>query len=139
MRPRWLLEEIGANYELVLIDLQNKQQKSIEYLKLNPNGHVPTLVDGDLIIHATTAITLYIADKFIERGLAPAFGSKDRGRYYQLIVYASYLERHIKRYAMLRSVQLIGEELIRRKSESLDEIITMTAEISRLLVQNEYL
>jgi glutathione S-transferase len=139
VRPRWILEELGANYELVLIDLQNKQQKSPEYLKINPNGHVPTLVDEDLVIYETTAITLYIADKFIERGLAPAFGSKDRGRYYQLMVYASSLERHIKRYAMLRSFQIVDEELVRRKSESLDEIRTITAEISRILDQNEYL
>ncbi|MCX6118116.1 MAG: glutathione S-transferase [Proteobacteria bacterium] len=67
VRPRWLLEEIGANYELVSIDLKNRQQKSPEYLEVNPNGHVPTLVDGDLVIYEATAITMYIASLSGER------------------------------------------------------------------------
>lgn len=88
IRPRWLLEEIGAPYELRLIDLQRGDQKRPDYLRLNPNGAVPTLVDGDLVLWESAAICQYLTDKFPDKGLAPAVGTPERGKYYQWIHYA---------------------------------------------------
>lgn len=88
VRARWMLEEIGAPYELVRLDLSAREQKNPEYLKLNPNGTVPTLVDDDLILYESAAIVQYLADKFPEKHLAPAVGTAARGRYYQWIHYA---------------------------------------------------
>ncbi len=51
LAPHMVLQEIGAKYELVLLDRDKQQHKSPEYLKLNPHGRVPTLVDGDLVIY----------------------------------------------------------------------------------------
>jgi glutathione S-transferase len=44
-------------------------QKAPEFLRLNPAGKVPVLVDGDLVIPESAAIILYLADKFPEKGL----------------------------------------------------------------------
>jgi glutathione S-transferase len=88
VRPRWLLEEIGAPYEIVRVSLTNGEQKKPEYLKLNPNGSVPTLADGDLVIYESAAICQYLADKFPEKRLAPPVGTPARGLYYQWIHYA---------------------------------------------------
>ena len=88
VRPRWLLEELGAPYEIVPINLQAGDQKKPEYLKLNPNGAVPTLVDGDLVLFESAAICQYLADKFPDKHLAPAVGTPARGLYYQWIHYA---------------------------------------------------
>ena len=88
VRPRWLLEEIGAPYELKVISLDAGDQKAPAYLRLNPNGTVPTLVDGDLVLWESAAICQYLADKFPEKGLAPAVGTPERGKYYQWIHYA---------------------------------------------------
>jgi glutathione S-transferase len=87
-RPRWLLEEIGAPYELVRLDFQKGEQKSPEYLKVNPNGAVPALQDGDLTMWESGAICQYLADKFPDKRLAPPVGTPARGLYYQWIHYA---------------------------------------------------
>lgn len=87
-RPRWMLEEIGAPYEVKRLDLQAGDQKKPEYLKLNPNGAVPTLVDGDLVLFESAAICQYLADKFPEKRLAPPVGTPERGKYYQWVHYA---------------------------------------------------
>ena len=88
IRPRWLLEELGVPYELKVVSLQAGDQKKPEYLKLNPNGTVPTLVDGDLVLFESAAICQYLADKYPDKKLAPAVGTPERGKYYQWIHYA---------------------------------------------------
>jgi glutathione S-transferase len=87
-RPRWLLEELGVPYEVVRVDLQAGEQKRPEYLKINPNGAVPALVDGDLTLFESAAICQYLAYSFPEKRLAPPVGTPARGLYYQWIHYA---------------------------------------------------
>jgi glutathione S-transferase len=87
-RPRWLLEEIGAPYELVRVDLSKGEHKRPEYLKVHPHGRVPALVDGEVTVFESSAICLYLADRFPDRQLAPPPGTAARGRYYQWMVYS---------------------------------------------------
>jgi len=87
VRPRWLLEEIGEPYELVRLTL-GKDNKTPAYLKINPNGTVPTLVDGDLVLFESAAICQHLADRHPEKRLAPPLGTPARGLYYQWIHYA---------------------------------------------------
>src|SRR5215212_7463023 len=54
-----LLEELGVPFSLHLVDRANAAHKSPEYLKLNPNGSIPVLVDGDLVLYETVAICLH--------------------------------------------------------------------------------
>ncbi|HMN45897.1 MAG TPA: glutathione S-transferase family protein [Povalibacter sp.] len=86
---RWMLDECGAEYELVLIDLEKKQQKSPEFLAVNPAGKLPALVDGTTKVFENAAIGLYLGDRFPQAKLAPAIGSPDRGRYLSLMVYST--------------------------------------------------
>ncbi|MCX8071733.1 MAG: glutathione S-transferase family protein [Candidatus Binatia bacterium] len=88
VRPRWLLEELGVPYELVRLDLGQKEHKRPEYLAIHPHGTVPALVDGNLALMESSAICMYLADKFADKGLAPAPGTQERGLYYQWMVYA---------------------------------------------------
>jgi glutathione S-transferase len=83
---RWLLEEAAIPYELEFIDLS--KPRPAWYRRIHPHARVPALVDGDVTLHESAAICMYIADKVPERGLAPPVGTTDRGRYYQWIVYS---------------------------------------------------
>jgi glutathione S-transferase len=86
---KWMLDECGAKYELVPISFEKREQKSPEFLKINPAGKLPALVDGDEKLFETTAICLYLADKFPQAKLAPQVGAPQRGRYLSLMVYST--------------------------------------------------
>ena len=86
LMPHMLLRELGVPFELYKVDRASNEQKSPEYLKLNPSGHIPVLVDDGRAIFETAAITLYLADRHIDKGLAPAFGAPERGDYYKWMV-----------------------------------------------------
>lgn len=87
-RPRWMLEEIGAPYELVRLDMSKGDHKKPEYMKIHPHGAVPALVDGDLTMFESAAICMYLADKFPDKRLAPPVGTPARALYYQWMVYS---------------------------------------------------
>jgi glutathione S-transferase len=83
----WLLIEVGARHELRKLDLAAGEHKRPEYLSLNPNGVVPTLlVHGEPITEAA-ALLLHLADAHPSFGLAPELGSVERGRYYQWVLH----------------------------------------------------
>ena len=86
---KWMLDECVADYEIVPIDLQKRQHKTPEFLRINPSGKIPVLVDGTSRIFENAAICLYLADKFPEANLAPKLGAPERGRYLSLMVYST--------------------------------------------------
>ncbi len=81
----WMLEELGVEHEKVLVDLEAGEQQLPDYRAINPMGKVPTLVDGDVVVTEVAAICAYLADKYIDKGLAPALGSIERGRYFRYL------------------------------------------------------
>ena len=62
-RSIWAAEEVGVDYELVPTHFLGDSKKP-DYLQINPNGRVPTLVDGDLVLFESMAINLYLAKKY---------------------------------------------------------------------------
>jgi len=72
-RVHWALEEVGAPYEKVKVDLGAGDQKKPEFLALNPNGKIPLLVADGRPIFESLAILLYLGERFgVEKGLFPA-------------------------------------------------------------------
>lgn len=88
LRALWLLEEIGAPYERVLVDLKNGEQRRPAYHAINPMEKVPALKDGDACVAESGAIVAYLAEKFPQGGLAPAIGQPTRGRYLQWLFFS---------------------------------------------------
>jgi len=86
---KWMLDEAGVAYDIVPTLIKNKAHKRPEYLKINPSGKLPALVDGRARIFENAAICMYIAEKFPEKRLAPSIGTPERGRYLSLMVYST--------------------------------------------------
>ena len=84
-----LLEELGVPFTLRLVDRANAAHKSPEYLKLNPNGLIPVLVDGDLVLYESVAICLHLADTHPEAKLAPPLATKERAHFYKWFIWCS--------------------------------------------------
>ncbi len=64
MRCMWMLEEMGLPYEVIKKSTRPEDLQSAEYLRLNPNARIPTLVDGSFVIWELMAINLYLAQKY---------------------------------------------------------------------------
>lgn len=86
MRCLWMLEELGLQYENVKVDFATGDTRKPEYLRINPNGHVPALRDGDVVLFESLAINLYLARKH-DKGLWPKT-VEDEGRTYQWSIWA---------------------------------------------------
>lgn len=83
----WLLTELDAEHEQVLVDFPAGENNTPEYRAINPMGKIPALVDDDVVITETAAICAYLADKFSDKGFAPDFRSALRGAYYRYLFY----------------------------------------------------
>lgn len=134
MAPHLLLQEIGAPFELKFVDRDRGEHQSPAYLKLNPNGRIPVLVDGELVLYEAAAICLHLADRFPEARLAPPAGSPERARLYQWVLWLSntlqamlmhwfYPERMVDSgdAAAAAQVRAQAEEQIARMLQLLDE------------------
>jgi glutathione S-transferase len=91
MVPHLLLEELGVPFELLPVDTASGGHKTSEYLRLNPNGLIPVLVDrrggGELVLYETAAICLHLADTHPEARLAPPLGSVERAHFYKWLAW----------------------------------------------------
>ena len=79
-RALWIAHELDIPFEHVGMEM--KDLKTPEYLKVNPNGKVPTLVDGDFKLFESMAINLYLAKRFNKDGFWPS-SPEDQARCYQ--------------------------------------------------------
>jgi glutathione S-transferase len=83
----WMLTELGAEHEQVVVDFLSGETGSPEYREINPMGKLPTLVDDDVVVTEVAAICAYLADKYPEKELAPPSDSRGRGRYYRYLFF----------------------------------------------------
>ncbi|MFI5298880.1 MAG: glutathione S-transferase family protein [Polyangiales bacterium] len=121
LAPHVLLEEMGVKYELALVDRSVNAQTSPEYLKLNPAGRIPVLIDGELVVFETAAIALHLVDTHPNAGLAPAVGSAARARFYQWLMYLTntvQAEMHPFFYPEQHTTALSGASAVKAKAEA---------------------
>ena len=87
LAPHILLEEIGTPFELVFVDRAQGAHKSAAYLALNPNGLIPVLTDGALVLYEAAAICLHLADTHPQAALAPPLATPQRAQFYKWLAW----------------------------------------------------
>jgi glutathione S-transferase len=109
IRVRWILQELGVDFEVVTINLAAGEHRRPEFLKINPAGKVPVLVDDDFVLTESVAILLYLAEKYPHKGLLPT-DIKQRSQVYRWLLFATMeLEQPLWRIA--RHTRLYPEHL----------------------------
>ncbi|CAN5303322.1 glutathione S-transferase family protein [soil metagenome] len=83
----WLLIDLGASFEFRSLDFESAAQKDADYLRLNPQGRVPTLIFDGAAYTECTALLMLLAERHPEAGLAPAPGFPGRGEYLERMVF----------------------------------------------------
>jgi glutathione S-transferase len=71
IRVRWTLQELGVDFESVTVNLPLREHQRPDFLKLNPAGRIPVLVDGDVVLTESVAIVAYLGEKYASKGLYP--------------------------------------------------------------------
>lgn len=130
MRPYWLLQELGVEFEPVVLDMRQGAHLSPEYLALNPHGKVPTLVDGDLVVTESSAMCLYLGEKYRDRGLLPEPGTPESAHHLRWIFFGvTEIEQPLWRMARNRFLyppdkrQASDIEMARREASQALEIL----------------
>lgn len=72
LRALWALQELDADFEFIPVNLLGGENRHPDFLRLNPAGKVPVLVDGDMVLTESAAIVMYLAEKYAAKGLMPA-------------------------------------------------------------------
>ncbi|KWF70252.1 glutathione S-transferase [Burkholderia multivorans] len=98
-RALWGLKELGLDFEFVPVNLLEGEHRRPDFLRINPAGKVPVLIDGDLVIPESAAIVLYLADKYPDKHLLPV-DLAQRAHAYRWIMFAvTELEQPLWRIA----------------------------------------
>lgn len=87
LRALWALLELDADFEFVPVNMMAGENRHPDFLRLNPAGKVPVLVDGDLVLTESAAIVLYLAEKYGAKGLMPK-DIKERAQVYRWSLFA---------------------------------------------------
>ena len=107
-----LLKELGIEDKIDQIQIAYEDMHKADYLKINPMGKVPCLVDQGIVISETAAIFTYLADKYIEKGLAPALDDPKRGAY---LKWMFFCHGPLTEYMDLRSLEVSNERIEQKK------------------------
>jgi glutathione S-transferase len=110
-----LLYELGADFDLHVLNFKASEQLGADYLAINPMGKVPAVRHGDALVTEQVAVFLYLADLYPGAGLAPAIGDPLRGPYLRWMVFygscfePALVDRALKREPAPRSTSPYGE------------------------------
>lgn len=132
--PHLILKELGVDFELIFVDRKSQSQKTEDYLRLNPTGRIPTLVDGNQAIFESGAIALYLSEKHPEVKLIPSLDTPERALCYQWLFYLTstlqpelmvyfYPEKHTDNTGYCSSIVAAQEDRITQMFSILDDQI----------------
>jgi glutathione S-transferase len=110
-----LLEELGAEFQLHVLNMKAGEQRNHDYLAINPMGKVPALKHGEAVITEQVAVFIYLADLFPEAELAPKIGDPLRGPYLRWMAFygssfePAVIDRSLKRESAPQAMSPYGD------------------------------
>lgn len=108
IRVRWTLQELGVDFDSVIVNLIKGEHRSPAFLKINPAGKLPVLVDDEMVLTESIAIVLYLAEKYPDRALIPT-DPRDRAQLHRWLLFTTTeLEQPLWR--ILRHTAIYPEE-----------------------------
>ncbi len=139
LRARWALQELDAEFEFVPINLLAGENRHPDFLRLNPTGKLPVLVDGDLVLTESAAIVMYLAEKYGAQGLMPTDLS-ERAQVYRWSMFAvTELEQPLWRIARHSFVypeeKRLPEDIVLAK----EDFVSMAAILDRHMEGREFI
>jgi glutathione S-transferase len=88
IRVRWTLQELDVDFESIVINLRAGEHRRPAFLKINPAGRLPVLIDGDRVLTESVAIVLYLGEKYPDKKLIPS-DPADRAQMYRWLLFAA--------------------------------------------------
>lgn len=131
LRARWALQELDAEFEFVRVNILAGENLHPDFLRLNPAGKLPVLVDGDLVLTESAAIVMYLAEKYGDKGLMPA-DLKERAQAYRWSLFAvTELEQPLWRIAKHKFLYPEDKRLPEDIALAREEFAAMAAVLDR--------
>ncbi|AEC21681.1 putative glutathione S-transferase protein [Pusillimonas sp. T7-7] len=139
LRARWALQELDAEFEFVPVNILAGENRHPDFLRLNPTGKLPVLVDGDLVLTESAAIVMYLAEKYGAKRLMPADLS-ERAQAYRWSMFAvTELEQPLWRIARHSFVYPEDKRLPQDIALAKEEFVSMAAILDRHLDGREFI
>lgn len=133
IRVRWMLQELGLEFEAITVNLVAGEHRRPEFRAINPAGKVPVLVDGDRVLTESAAIVLYLAEKHAEQGFLPT-DPWQRAQMYRWMLFAvTELEQPLWRIARHTSIYPEADRLAAEVQIARREFKEMAAVLERHL------
>jgi glutathione S-transferase len=139
LRALWALRELDAEFEFVPVNLPAGENRSPDFLRLNPAGKLPVLVDGDLVLTESAAIVMYLAEKYADKGLMPA-ELTERAQAYRWTMFAvTELEQPLWRMAKHTFIYPEAKRLPEDIALAREEFLAMAAVLESHMDGREFI
>lgn len=138
LRVIWLLNELGLKYEQVPVYLMKGEHHQPDFLALNPAAKVPALVDGDQVITESSAIQLYLAEKYPQAGFIPSTVEERAQMYRWIFFLVTELEQPLWRIARHTFVYSDEKRIPQDVDLARQECLEMVAVLERHMQEREF-
>ncbi|MDX0696031.1 glutathione S-transferase family protein [Sinorhizobium medicae] len=139
LRALWALRELDAEFEFVPVNILGGEARHPDFLRLNPAGKLPVLVDGDFILTESAAIVMYLAEKYGAKGLMPT-DLKERAQAYRWTLFAvTELEQPLWRIAKHEFLYPEHKRLPEDVALAREEFLAMAAVLERHMDGREFI
>ena len=138
IRVRWTLQELEVEFEAVTVNLLAGENRCPGFLKINPAGKLPVLIDDDMVLTESIAIVLYLAEKYPDRGLIP-HDIRERAQLDRWLLFTTTeLEQPLWRMARHTSLYPEHQRLPAEVALARDDFSAMAKVLEAHMVGREY-